>query len=817
MNINSYDEEVVKEMMSNMPGGVLKYEKNKGNDITFVTDNMLAILECNRDQFHEKYNNNILNIIVEEYINKFDMFISGTNKHEQFEVKIKTYTDKEKWVSVNINKIVNGEGVENIYCVFMDVNKYKESAEIAETENEMFKDVLNGHADIMFEYDIKRDIMTFNNVKNENGKNTSKDNKIEDFIDFVLNGNSIHQDDKSVLISMLSMDKTIENEFRFVSMDGSCVWCSIRAISIRNKKGQNKKIIGWINNIDEQKKHEEYIYELKQKDPLTKLYNQKAVKKMVESYLDDCIEDTVNAMIIIDIDDFGLINTKIWEVFGDAILINLANSLKTELRGDDLIARVGGDKFLIFLKDVENEEQVQGCVKRLQNVISTTAIGDIKELHITCSIGVAIYPANGMSYDELFSNTDKALYYAKVYGKNRYEIYDVETMFSNDRNELYNKYEEVLIDTEYENFEQEITAQFLDIMSRARDLKNGVENVIEMIGRKYKATNVNIIQIRNKKLEITYNWSTSGIKHEKDMLTIKADEVFMDKYKEYVDGNNQLIVNNINNLDEKFPAKWLVDRFNIKSFMQSIMKNNDHEHAIISICDTKCAHTWSNSESRALKTLSLLLSSYLIKIKDNEEMEDRIKEVTNNDALTGLPTIANFKMEARRIIKKDKTKKYAIANIDFKKFKYINDNYGYKCGDSILKEFSRLINKNEYGIVACCRYFSDNFLLLQEYESDEMIELYLNKLEEVFLESLRSFDARIRLGLSIGVCVIENNYGDIMGPIDNSNIARRYAKEVNSTVHFFDKVMKERLRMEFEITNSMEMALAHNEFIIKLR
>ena len=56
--------------------------------------------------------NKLLTIVVpvykvEEYINKFDMFISGTNKHEQFEVKIKTYTDKEKWVSVNINKIVN--------------------------------------------------------------------------------------------------------------------------------------------------------------------------------------------------------------------------------------------------------------------------------------------------------------------------------------------------------------------------------------------------------------------------------------------------------------------------------------------------------------------------------------------------------------------------------------------------------------------------------------------------------------------------------------------------------------------------------------
>lgn len=812
MNINSYDVEVVKEMLSNIPGGVIKYENNKDKKITFVTDNMLTILECSREQFQDKYKNCILNVIVDEYINKFDMFVSGTQNHEQFEVKVNTYNGIKKWVSVNINKIINVDGTIDIYCVFMDVDKYKVTAENYELENEMFKDILNGNADIMFEYDIKRDVMSFNNVRNDIGKDEEKERKILDFIDVVLTGNSVHPDDKSKVISILSMDKTAEIEFRFVSMDGSSVWCSIRAISIKNKKGQNKKIIGWINNIDEQKKHEEYINELKQKDPLTKLYNQKAAKKLVDSYLANESEDTVNAMVIIDIDNFELINQKVGEVFGDAILINIASNIKTELRNDDIIARVGGDKYLVFLKDVENEEQVQACVKRLQNIIASTAIGDIKEIHISSSIGVTMHPDNGCSFDELFTNTDIALYYAKVYGKNRFEMYESDTMKGNGSEELFNSYEEVLVNTEYENFEQEVTAQFLEIMSKSRDLKDGIEQAIEMIGKKFKASNVNIIEVRNKKFEIVYNWSLTGIKHEKDTLKIRADEVFIDKYKEYIDGNNQLVVNNVNNLDDNYPAKWLIDKFNIRSFIQSLMKDNEQEHAVITISDTKCTHTWSDSQCRALKTLSLLLSSYLVKIRDSEMMEDRIKEVTNNDVLTGLPTIFNFRMEAKRIIKKDKEKKYAIANIDFKKFKYINDNYGYKCGDAILKEFADLINKQEYGIVTCCRYFSDNFLLLQEYESEEMTELYLNKLEEVFDNKVRSIDARIKLGLSIGVCVIENNYGDIMGPIDNSNIARRYAKELNTTVHFFDNEMKQRLRMEFEITNSMEMALAHNEF-----
>ena len=800
---------VINDMLVNIPGGVLKYNNSNNRQISFITDNMLNILECSREEFNIRYGSCLNNLIYEEDIEKFDEFSSEHLEHDKFEARIITKNDCVKWVSINLNKIINKDDTVDIYCIFTDIDDYKNSQENIKLENELFKKILNTNADIMFEYDVKKDTIFFNNIHFENG---IREDKVTDFVEHIINGSSIHPDDRAKVLGIISMDKTAEMDFRFVSLDGSCVWCSIRAISIKNKKGKNKKIIGWINNIDEQKKHEEYINELKQRDSLTKLYNHGAIKKKITNYLENEGKNNINAFIIIDIDNFTYINKKIGEIFGDAILINIASNIKDELRGDDLIARIGGDKFLVFLKDVEGKEQVLNCVKRIQDIIQETSIGDIKELHITCSIGVTVYPSDGRTYDELFINTDKALYFAKVYGKNRFETYQANLMEARENNQLYNEYGDTDNIADFESFEQDVTSKFLDIMSKARDLKEGIEESLAMIGNKFKASNVNIIQLSNNRLVVNYNWSINGIKHNKDDIELVADEIFRDRYCEYLDENNILCLNNVKNLDKRFPAKWLFEKFNVSSMLQCIMRENDNIHAVISICDTRCNHNWTENERRALKTVSLLLSSYLIKIRDNELLEDRINEVRNNDVLTGLPTLSNFKTEVKQIVKKGKGKKYSIANIDFRKFKFINDNFGYEHGDQILKEFAKMINRKEYGILACCRNFSDNFIVLQEYESKEKIELYLNKLSEVFVEKIKEEDRGIRIGLSIGVCLIENNYGDIMGPIDNSNIARRYAKDNNSLLYFFDDEMKKKLKLEFEITNSMEMALAHNEF-----
>ena len=202
----------------------------------------------------------------------------------------------------------------------------------------------------------------------------------------------------------------------------------------------------------------------------------------------------------------------------------------------------------------------------------------------------------------------------------------------------------------------------------------------------------------------------------------------------------------------------------------------------------------------------------MVQLRESVIMENKINEMKNFDMLTGLPLKNNFKAAVKKRIKNNPDKKYMIVNIDFVKFKYINDTFGYDKGDKIIKDFARIIHKNHYGILEGCRSFSDNFLILQEYTDKETAEILLEQMQEEFILRLKKKYIGINLSFTMGICVIEDNYGDIMGPIDNSGLARKYAKEINKNIHFFDEEMKKMIQMEFEILNSMEYALNQSEF-----
>ena len=142
--------DLIKEMMMNIPGGVIRFENNFDKNITFISDNMLRILGCSRNEKHKKYKDSINNIFLSEDENKIALFGFSTEKHDKFESQIITYKDTKKWVSVNLNKLVNENGVEEVYAIFTDIDEYKMNQESIKIENEMFKRILNKNADIMF-------------------------------------------------------------------------------------------------------------------------------------------------------------------------------------------------------------------------------------------------------------------------------------------------------------------------------------------------------------------------------------------------------------------------------------------------------------------------------------------------------------------------------------------------------------------------------------------------------------------------------------------------------------------------------------------
>jgi len=155
-------------------------------------------------------------------------------------------------------------------------------------------------------------------------------------------------------------------------------------------------------------------------DPLTQINNRRAFQKFVNPMWSNTLRShQIVSIIIIDIDRFKLINDTYGHAQGDEVLIEVAGTLKKVIRNGDILARWGGEEFIIYLPDTKNSEAVtlaNRFCKSIANLQITTASNTIS---ITVSIGVADNASNAESLDKLISDADKNLYLAKDQGRNR--------------------------------------------------------------------------------------------------------------------------------------------------------------------------------------------------------------------------------------------------------------------------------------------------------------------------------------------------------------------------------------------------------------
>lgn len=157
-----------------------------------------------------------------------------------------------------------------------------------------------------------------------------------------------------------------------------------------------------------------------QTDPLTGLYNQ-AVKEMIGERLEG--EEGIAAILFMDLDNFKVINDTLGHIKGDLMLQEVAGVLKKTLRASDLSGRVGGDEFIALLHPVNSPAGVRQCVQRICASVHNVMDRDFHDFSVTCSIGIAMYPADGTSIAALVEKADKAAYAVKRKGKNGYAFY----------------------------------------------------------------------------------------------------------------------------------------------------------------------------------------------------------------------------------------------------------------------------------------------------------------------------------------------------------------------------------------------------------
>jgi diguanylate cyclase (GGDEF)-like protein/PAS domain S-box-containing protein len=176
--------------------------------------------------------------------------------------------------------------------------------------------------------------------------------------------------------------------------------------------------------IDERAQMEEQIRLLADHDPLTGLAN----RRVLESQLDDILANAKGTrskvgVLFVDLDRFKAINDSLGHETGDALLRLVASRLRDLTRSSDVLARFGGDEFVLVLPDVEDLSRVDATAARLVEELSRPYPLNGKLLHVTPSIGGSIFPQHGRDRKSLMSRADAAMYHAKSMGRRCYQIF----------------------------------------------------------------------------------------------------------------------------------------------------------------------------------------------------------------------------------------------------------------------------------------------------------------------------------------------------------------------------------------------------------
>ena len=177
-------------------------------------------------------------------------------------------------------------------------------------------------------------------------------------------------------------------------------------------------IVGKIRSNDRKKELEDKA----DTDLLTGLNNKLATERKIKDYMAKN-PDKQSMMFILDIDNFKKINDTMGHAFGDEVLRSLGIQIGSIFRASDIIGRVGGDEFMVFLKDIPNDETILKEAKKVETFFKGFQAGEYVKYKATASIGAAIFPQEGSDFETLYKAADQGLYKAKKRGKNQLAFY----------------------------------------------------------------------------------------------------------------------------------------------------------------------------------------------------------------------------------------------------------------------------------------------------------------------------------------------------------------------------------------------------------
>lgn len=685
-----------------------------------------------------------------------------------------------------------------------------------EQELEVFRLINSVSFDFTFLFDCEKNSAIITRYLEGN---VSEPEKIDGFVDVLLS--KVHPDDLNLLEKQLKhVNQGAQNiafEVRLKESAGRRFrWHSVRVRSISDS---GKKIyVGSSTYIDSRKNKESELTIKARQDPLTGLLNKVVTQENITEFIKRN-PDTDCAMIVIDIDNFKNYNDCMGHLFGDEVIKETANTIRRVFGINSFVGRIGGDEFLAFVKNVDDIVSIVKKMSELRDALGAVNLGQKNNFHLTCSIGISLYPDMGTTFDSLFQAADMALYSIKNSGRNSYAFYTEELY-----DESVIKEGEERLESSFETREPYTLTNFaFRLLNDSENVSSAINLLLYRIRNEYEleAIHINELDSKNMRTEVTYE---NCADNRPSYLGNRVDFSFKTwkKYEEDSVKNGGYLLFDLASPFGPPPGNGVETWPGVQSMLHVSLHLFNKCRGCIDLISTKGVSFWDSKHIQEIVSVCNLLTVCLYYSARVLRAEREVLKVNEYDSLTGLMKEDHFIEAATKIItSRGNSSKLAVVYCDVSNFKYINEAYGYVVGDHILCDVADYISNRVPGVVCTGRFYSDNILFLIEFTrqtADDSLVSHIEAVNDelaVFLSDKYGINS---ISVKAGVYIIPDGDADVLQSVSNANMARKIAKAGNGTSCIvFNQEMFEKRKRQIQYIQQLDEAIENEEFYIVLQ
>lgn len=547
-------------------------------------------------------------------------------------------------------------------------------------------------------------------------------------------------------------------------------------------------------------------------DQQTGLYNKEETQRLINEYL-ALDKPGKHVLFVIDVDNYREINQIFGRTVGNTLIKDMAHKIKASFRNSDIVGRIGGDEFVVFMKATTEEyarQKAELLCKNAQKVV----YGGEKRLKVTVSVGGAIYGKDGTDYEELFNSADEAMYFVKIEGRDGFQFRSGEQ----ENAETSNRAKPNAIVTNGENVDRELLNLAFNLLSHAKDMDLSLNLLLEQIAKRFELNLVSVFvyDMQKPQMTMTNSWTNLGKIYDRDIIPRSWKFFENEPVGVFVELKSVLENEQIDEETKRRYIEW--NRNEIQNMAAIKFEISNGTVGELNIGTVKKGVRWTENEIETISELSRIVGVFVALRNRANEDKQLINEMKQRERLTGLYDRSAFKRKVESVMKaKASSQFYAVAVMDINNFSYINENFGTEIGDKILRDLADLLNNSEAKTKFSSRMYSDYFATFITGATRGDVAQKVMDGTKAFEERLREKYPLGRVSLSVGICFIES-LEEYESVLENANIARKYAKEHGiADGIIFDRYMRRKRDELVEVSSKFADAVANDEFHVYLQ